>query len=58
MAQRHTSKGTAIAGHTSKRVIVAADRSNAKGVGAKSGKTYSSTRLGAECGKLKGERAC
>jgi len=58
MAQRHTSKGRAIAGHSSKRVIVAADRANASSSATKAGKTYGSTRLGAECGKLKGEKAC
>ena len=58
MAQRHTSKGRAIAGQSSKRVIVAADRANAPAVGKMSGKTYGSTRLGAECGKLKGGKAC
>lgn len=57
MAQRHTSKGRAIAGHSSKRVIKAADRANGA-TSSKAGKTYSSTRLGAECGKIKGERAC
>ena len=56
MAKNRTIKHRAIAGQRSGRVVVAADRASKSS--ARSGNVYASTRLGAECGKLKGEKYC
>jgi hypothetical protein len=56
MAKSKMVKYRAQAGQASRRVVKAADRTSSST--AKSGNSYASTRLGAECGKLKGEKNC
>lgn len=56
MAKSRLIKHRGVAGQRSGRVVAAADRASKSS--ARSGKVYASTRLGAECGKLKGEKSC
>jgi hypothetical protein len=56
MAKARIVKTKTHAAQGSGRVVKGADRTSKSS--ARSGNSYASTRLGAECGKLKGEKSC